>query len=177
MKRIIKIINDEIPPNSRDLKNLFSIFIFNESFLFIIHLRLGIFFYKSKYSFVRLLSRIIKKRIMRKWSSDISMDIELGKHVSFGHPTGIVIGNKAQIGNNVKIWQQVTLGSHGKKNQSKTYPTIKDNVRIYAGAKVIGGITIGENAILGANAVVNIDVPDNCIAVGVPCKIISKNEK
>ncbi|ERM80694.1 hypothetical protein P872_21560 [Rhodonellum psychrophilum GCM71 = DSM 17998] len=87
---------------------------------------------------------------------------------------GIVIGDKVIIKDNVMIFQQVTFGSHGKKGLIKNYPTIEDGVKIYAGAKIIGGITIGKNAIIGANAVVNIDVPADCVAVGIPCKIIQK---
>ncbi len=72
------------------------------------------------------------------------------------------------------IFQQATLGSHGKKTEEMSYPIIESGVKIYAEAKIIGGVTVGENAIIGTNAVVNIDVPTGSIAVGIPCKIINK---
>ncbi|MBC6369212.1 hypothetical protein DDT91_20660 [Algoriphagus sp. AK58] len=109
-----------------------------------------------------------------KRSCQIDYSAVIGRNVKFAHPIGIVIGKNVIIGNNVKIWQNVTFGSHGKNALKKNYPVIKDNVRIFAGAKIIGGITIGENATIGANSVVNIDVPANATAVGIPCKILVK---
>ena len=108
---------------------------------------------------------------MYRWNCDISYDTKIGRGVIFAHPIGIVIGNKTCIADGVRIWQNVTLGSHGKSNLGKNYPTVEKNVKIYAGAKIIGGITIGENSVVAANAVVNIDVPPNSIAAGVPCVI------
>jgi serine O-acetyltransferase len=111
---------------------------------------------------------------MYKWSCDISYDIIIGKRVVFGHPVGIVIGNKTIIEDDVRIWQNVTLGSHGKQGEVKKYPIIKRRAKLYAGCKIIGGVTVGENAVVGANSVVNIDVPANSVAVGIPCKIFQK---
>ena len=93
-----------------------------------------------------------------------------------GHPIGIVIGDGVIIKDNVTIFQQVTLGSHGKKGESFSYPIVEEGAKIYAGAKIIGGVVIGKKAIVGANAVVNINVPDHALAVGIPCKIIEKKE-
>jgi serine O-acetyltransferase len=111
---------------------------------------------------------------MYKWSCDISYNAKIGTGVIFGHPLGIVIGNNAIIEDNVRIWQNVTLGSHGKDNYDKNYPTIKQGAKIFAGAIIIGNVTVGKNAVVAANAVVNIDVPDDSIAVGIPCKILVK---
>jgi len=107
-----------------------------------------------------------------KRNCDISYNATIGKNLRLPHPIGIVIGDGVIIKDNVMVFQQVTFGSHGKKNQSLSYPIVENNVKIFAGAKIIGGITIGENAIIGANAVVNIDVPANTKAVGIPCRII-----
>ena len=85
------------------------------------------------------------------------------------HAIGIVIGSGAVIGDNCKIYQQVTIGKEKGK-----FPIIGDNVTIYSGAKIIGDVKIGNNAIIGANAVVTRDVPDNCVAVGVPARVIKK---
>ncbi|MCQ6558893.1 serine O-acetyltransferase EpsC [Paenibacillus mendelii] len=104
----------------------------------------------------------------------ISERARIGTNLKMPHPTGIVIGDDVLIGDNVTIYQQVTLGSHGKSGFERAYPIIEDNVVIYAGAKVIGNITIGRNAVIGANAVVIKDVPPNAVAVGVPAKTIEK---
>ncbi len=78
------------------------------------------------------------------------------------------------IGDNVRIYQQVTLGTDGKMNDDNkdfAYPTVQDNVKIYAGAKLFGSITIGNNAVIGAAAVVNKDVPAYKVAIGIPAVI------
>ena len=73
--------------------------------------------------------------------------------------------------NNVKIWQQVTLGGRGNQSEKIEYPIIEENVKIFAGAKILGGVVIGKNAVIGANSVVLRNVPENCLAVGVPAEI------
>jgi serine O-acetyltransferase len=80
------------------------------------------------------------------------------------------------IGENVKIFQNVTLGGARSGDwRSKSYPVIGDDTTIFAGAVVIGRITVGRNCIIGANAVVTRDVPDNATAVGIPARIIQKD--
>ena len=97
----------------------------------------------------------------------------------FDHGMGIVIGETAIVGDDCVIFHGVTLGGLSSKrpnqtNSSKRHPTIKNNVMLGAGAKLLGDITIGENVKVGANAVVLTDVPDNAIAVGIPARIIVK---
>jgi serine acetyltransferase len=87
------------------------------------------------------------------------------------HPTGIVIAGDAEIGENVHIYQNVTIG-----NKNGGYPTIGDNVRICAGAAIIGDVHIGDNATVGANAVVLDDVEENTTVAGVPAKKISTSD-
>lgn len=108
--------------------------------------------------------------MITKRGCQISYNASLGNNIKFPHPLGIVIGDGVVIGNNVKIWQQVTLGSLGK-GDTLSYPIVRDNVKIYAGAKIIGNIIIDEDAVIGANAVVLCNVPKGKIAVGVPAKI------
>jgi len=108
------------------------------------------------------------------WSCDISYHSRIGKKVIFGHPIGIVIGYDSVIEDNVRIWQNVTLGSHGKDGYEKSYPIVKSGTKIYAGAILIGGITIGENSVIAANAVVTESFPPNSIIGGIPAKLIKK---
>jgi len=86
----------------------------------------------------------------------------------------VVIGETAEIGNNVTLYQGVTLGGTGKE-KGKRHPTIGNNVVIGAGAKILGNITIGDNVKIGAGSVVLRDVPSNCTVVGVPGKIVVRN--
>lgn len=84
---------------------------------------------------------------------------------------GIVIGETCEIGDNVSVFQGVTLGGTGKE-KGKRHPTIKDNVLIATGAKVLGSITIGENSKIGAGSVVLKEVPPNSTVVGIPGKVV-----
>jgi|SRR5690625_4018766 len=123
----------------------------------------------------KYLPLIIKNKISTNFSSYISLKAEIGENIEFRHFSGVVIGDGVSIGDNVIIYQQVTLGGKnlgdGKKN---IYPVIKDNVTIFSGAKILGAVTVGENSIIGANSVVINDVPKNSIVAGVPGKVIKK---
>ena len=87
---------------------------------------------------------------------------------------GVVIGETCEIGDNVTIYQGVTLGGTGKE-KGKRHPTIKDNALIASGAKVLGSITVGENAKIGAGSVVLRDVPPNSTVVGIPGRVKVQN--
>ncbi len=104
---------------------------------------------------------------------DIHPGAQIGRRVFIDHATGIVIGETTVIGNDVLIYQQVTLGGVSL-SKGKRHPTIGDNAVIGAGAKVLGNITIGTNAKVGANSVVIRDVPDNSTAVGIPARVSSR---
>ena len=95
--------------------------------------------------------------------------------VRFKHPVGIVIHPDVKIGKNCTIYQNVTIG-YGKRNKetNRRCPVIGNNVKIYANSVLIGGITIGDNSIIGAGAVVISSVPKNSLAVGVPAKIVER---
>ena len=97
----------------------------------------------------------------------------IGKRLFIDHGMGIVIGETAIIGDNCTIYHGVTLGGTGKERK-KRHPTLKNNVVVGCGSKVLGNITLGNNVKVGANAVVLKDVPDNKVVVGVPAKIVEK---
>lgn len=108
---------------------------------------------------------------------EIHPGAHIGKNVFIDHGMGVVIGETSIIGNNVTIYQGVTLGGTGKE-RGKRHPTIGNNVTISAGAKVLGSIEIGNNVIIGAGAVVIKSVPDDCTVVGIPGRIVKiKGEK
>lgn len=102
--------------------------------------------------------------------ADIPIDCRIGGGLLIPHPNGIVIHPKAEIGPNCLIFQQVTIGV-----SASGIPTLAGHVDIGAGAKILGGIKLGHHVKIGANAVVLTDIPDNCTAVGVPAKIISRH--
>jgi serine O-acetyltransferase len=103
---------------------------------------------------------------------EIHPGAKIGKKFFIDHGTGVVIGETAEIGDNVTLYQGVTLGGTGKE-RGKRHPSVGNNVLIGVGAKVLGAITIGDNARIGGGAVVLKDVPPNTTAVGVPAKIVA----
>ncbi len=98
----------------------------------------------------------------------------IGRRFFIDHGMGIVIGETCEIGNDVTIYQGVTLGGTGKE-KGKRHPTLRDNVLVATGAKVLGSITIGENSKVGAGSVVLKDVPADSTVVGIPGKVVVSN--
>ncbi|MBK5093599.1 MAG: serine O-acetyltransferase, partial [Actinobacteria bacterium] len=119
---------------------------------------------------VPLVPRLISMLARTLTGIEIHQGARVGKGFFVDHGMGVVIGETADIGDNVTIFQGVTLGGTGKE-KGKRHPTIEDNVVIAAGAKVLGPITIGENSKVGAQSVVLQDVPPNCTVVGVPGRV------
>ncbi len=99
---------------------------------------------------------------------------KMGRGVFIDHGMGIVIGETAEVGNNVSLLQGVTLGGTSTRRE-KRHPTLRDNVTVGSGAKIIGAITIGENSRVGAGSVVVRDVPPNAVVVGVPGRVTFKD--
>lgn len=107
------------------------------------------------------------------FNSSVPASVKIGRDTKFAYGgIGVVIHARAVIGNNCLIGQNVTIG--GKSGWHEV-PIIGDNVEISAGARILGPVRIGNNVIIGANAVVVKDVPDNCIVAGIPAKIIKEN--
>ncbi|KAB3533611.1 serine O-acetyltransferase [Alkaliphilus pronyensis] len=101
---------------------------------------------------------------------------QIGKRLFIDHGMGVVIGETTEIGDNVTIYQGATLGGTGKE-KGKRHPTIGNNVVISSGAKVLGPFKVGDNSKIGAGSVVLKEVPANCTVVGVPGKIVIKDNK
>ncbi|MGQ9475379.1 MAG: serine O-acetyltransferase [Actinomycetota bacterium] len=120
---------------------------------------------------VQLLPRLISH--LNRWLTGIEIHpgAKIGKRVFIDHGMGVVIGETTEIGDNVTLYQGVTLGGTGKE-KGKRHPTVGKNVVIAAGAKVLGPITIGDDSKVGAGAVVIRDVPPRCTVVGVPGKVV-----
>lgn len=123
----------------------------------------------------KILRRYFRIKLERNYGVYISEKATIHPSVKFRHPVGIIIGDGVHIHENVIIYQNVTLGGARDGDQIKdNYPTILKGTTIFSGAKVLGDIIIGENVIIGANAVVTKNIPSNCLAVGVPARIIKK---
>ncbi len=120
------------------------------------------------------LARWISQRAARKTGIEIHPGAEIGEGFFIDHGNGVIIGETTIIGNNVTLYQGVTLGGTGKEH-GKRHPTIGDNVMISAGAKVLGSFTIGENSKIGAGSVVLEEVPPNSTVVGVPGRVVKRN--
>lgn len=116
-------------------------------------------------------ARFISQMAVRQTGIEIHPGAVIGKGFFIDHGTGVVIGETTIIGDNVTLYQGVTLGGTGKE-QGKRHPTLEDGVMVSAGAKVLGSITIGANSKIGAGSVVLKNVPPNCTVVGVPGRVV-----
>lgn len=123
---------------------------------------------------LRFLARYVSQRAARKTGIEIHPGATIGRRLVIDHGTGIVIGETAEIGDDVLIYQGVTLGGTGK-DVGKRHPTIGNNVMISAGAKVLGPFKIGDNSRVAAGAVVLEEVPPNSTVVGIPAKVVRQN--
>lgn len=150
--------------------NVISVILLYPGFHAILNHRIAHFFYKKRLFFIaRLLSQF--SRFLT--GIEIHPGATIGKRLFIDHGMGIVIGETAIIGDNCTIYHGVTLGGTGKERK-KRHPTLKNNVVVGCGSKILGNITLGNNVKVGANAVVLKDVPDNKVVVGVPAKIVEK---
>lgn len=135
--------------------------------------RISHFFYTKKLFF---LARLISQISRFLTGIEIHPGAKIGKGLVIDHGMGVVIGETAEIGDNVLLYHGVTLGGTGK-DKGKRHPTVGDNVIIGSGAKVLGAIYIGSNSKIGANSVVLKDVPEGATAVGIPAKNIVKEKE
>lgn len=129
--------------------------------------------YKRKFYF---LARLISQVSRFFTGIEIHPGATIGRRFFIDHGMGVVIGETCEIGNNVTVFQGVTLGGTGKE-KGKRHPTIKDDALIATGAKVLGSITVGEGSKIGAGSVVLHDVPDFSTVVGIPGRVVVQNGK
>ena len=166
IKEEIAIIRDRDPA----IKSDWEVFLY-PSFKAILKYRKAHKLYKKKHYFM---ARWISQRTARKTGIEIHPGATIGKGLFIDHGHGVVIGETAIIGDNVTLYQGVTLGGTGKE-KGKRHPTLEDNVMVSTGAKVLGSITIGANSKIGAGSVVLKDVPPNSTVVGVPGRVVKRD--
>jgi len=141
--------------------------------------RIANFFSKAKFD---LVARLISQLSRFFTGIEIHPKAEIGKNFFIDHGMGVVIGETSEIGDNVTIYHATTLGGISPSIKSdeqryvKRHPTLKNNVVVGSGAQVLGPIIVGENAKIGANAVVTKDVPANAVMVGIPAKNVNEDE-
>lgn len=121
-------------------------------------------------------ARYISQRAARKTGIEIHPGAQIGRGFFIDHGSGVIIGETTIIGDNVTLYQGVTLGGTGKET-GKRHPTLEDNVMVSAGAKILGSFTIGENSKIGGGSVVLEEVPANCTVVGVPGRIVKRDNQ
>lgn len=139
----------------------------------------AIFFYRINHFLwtkchMKLIARFLSQVARFFTGIEIHPGATIGKRLFIDHGMGVVIGETAEVGNNVTIYQGVTLGGTGK-DVGKRHPTIGNNVMIGSGAKVLGPINVGDNSKIGAGSVVVKDVPPFTTVTGVPGKVVAKN--
>ncbi|NLJ78606.1 MAG: serine O-acetyltransferase [Tissierellia bacterium] len=155
-------------------KGLFESIFYYPSLKALLYYKLGHWLYnRGRYT----LAWIISQRARRKTGIEIHPGAKLGRKLFIDHGMGVVIGETAEVGDNVVMYHGVTLGGIGGEPNVKRHPTVEDDVMIGAGAKVLGPVTIGRGAKIGANAVVLNDIPPYATAVGMPAKVIRINKE
>jgi len=173
MIKLFKLIKEDfktVKKNDPALHSTFELF-FNYPGLW------AMFFYRIAHWFylkgLRFIPRFISAIGMFLTMIDIHPGATIGRRVFIDHGVGVVIGETTIVEDDVLIYQQVTLGGVSTR-KGKRHPTIKSGAVIGAGAKVLGNITIGENAKVGANSVVVKNVPSDCTAVGIPARVLKR---
>lgn len=168
IKEEMEIIKERDPA----IKTPMEVFLY-PSFKAIIRYRIAHRLYERKHYFW---ARWVSQRAVRKTGIEIHPGATIGKGLFIDHGNGVIIGETAIIGENVTLYQGVTLGGTGKE-KGKRHPTIEDNVMISAGAKILGSFTVGENSKIGAGSVVLSEVPPNSTVVGVPGRVVKRDNE
>lgn len=163
---------ERVLENDPAARNKIEVFILYPCIHALIAYRIAHFFYKHKLFFI---ARLISQLSRFFTGIEIHPGAKIGKGLFIDHGMGVVIGETAEIGDDVLLYHGVTLGGTGK-DKGKRHPTLGNNVIVGAGAKVLGPINIGDNVKIGANSVVLKDVPSGATAVGVPAININRSK-
>ena len=168
-----QLIEDVNAVRDRDpaARNFFEIFFLYPGVKAIRRHRLAHWFYKHNFKFI---ARWISQVTVRKTGIEIHPAAKIGRRLVIDHGVGVVIGETAEIGDDVLIYQGVTLGGTGK-DTGKRHPTIGNNVMISSGAKILGPFKVGDNSRIASGAVVLEEVPPNSTAAGIPARIVKRN--
>ena len=168
LKEEIQVIKERDPA----IKSTMEVFLY-PSFHAILRYRIAHWFFKKKRYFI---ARWISQRTARKTGIEIHPGAKIGKGLFIDHGHGVVIGETCEIGDDVTLYQGVTLGGTGKET-GKRHPTLGNNVMVSAGAKVLGSIYIGDDTKIGAGSVVLKDIPENSTVVGIPGRVVKRNDE
>lgn len=166
IKEEIKIIRERDPA----IHSSMEVFLY-PSFKAMLHYRVAHWLYARGHYFW---ARWVSQRAVRKTGIEIHPGARIGKGLFIDHGNGVIIGETAILGDNVTLYQGVTLGGTGKEH-GKRHPTVGNNVMISAGAKVLGSFTIGDNSKIGAGSVVLNEVPPGSTVVGVPGRVVKRS--
>ncbi|MBO5099203.1 MAG: serine O-acetyltransferase [Clostridia bacterium] len=169
IKNDIKAIMERDPA----ARNAFEVFFMYPGFKAVMRHRVAHKLYNKGHKFI---ATRISNKTRRKYGIEIHPAAQIGNGVFIDHGMGVVIGETAIVGDNCTIYQGVTLGGTGK-DKGKRHPTLGNNVLVGCGAKLLGNFTVGDNAKIAANAVVLSDVPENCTCVGIPARIVRRNNE
>ena len=169
IRKDIQVILDRDPA----ARNTLEVILCYSGFHAVLMHRVAHWFYNKGF---KLIARLISQFSRFMTGIEIHPAAKIGEGLFIDHGMGVVIGETAEIGDNVTIYQGATLGGTGKET-GKRHPTIGNNVVISTGAKVLGPFKVGDNSKIGANAVVLSEVPPNCTVVGVPGRIVRKDNK
>lgn len=161
---------DNILKNDPAARTRMEVFLLYPSVKAVLYYRIAHKLYNARMFF---LARLLSQFARSLTGIEIHPGAKIGKGLFIDHGAGVVIGETAEIGDNVTMYHGVTLGGTGK-DKGKRHPTVGSNVIIGSGAKILGPVNIGSGARIGANAVVLTDVPGGSTAVGIPARIIFK---
>ena len=168
VKEEVRIIRERDPA----IHSSMEVFLY-PSFKVMLHYRVAHRLYEKGHFFW---ARWISQRAVRKTGIEIHPGAKIGKGLFIDHGNGVIIGETTIIGDNVTLYQGVTLGGTGKEH-GKRHPTVGNNVMISAGAKVLGSFTIGDNSKIGAGSVVLSQVPPCSTVVGVPGRVVKRGNQ
>ena len=166
VKEEIQVIKERDPA----IKTSAEVFLYPTFWVMLSYHRAHKLYLKGHY----FLARWISQRAARKTGIEIHPGATIGNGFFIDHGHGVIIGETTEIGDNVTLFQGVTLGGTGKEH-GKRHPTIGNNVMVSAGAKVLGSFKVGDNSKIGAGSVVLEEVPPNSTVVGVPGRVVKRN--